>query len=645
MSSASLAAYSNPIPSANRSSGPRRRSRYLLLSPGQYLHDGLVLFLIALPPWVGVWMFGGVRLWSIGPLMGVVFLATALAALRFVRERDGLGGRCPPGFLALALFVAYGFLLIPRAAVPYDAFVESLKVASYLGAYWVWSELSGWQGRWRWITAGFLLVVTVMAWYAIIQHMQGERGVLNLIRPDDYGMRASGAYFCPNHFANLLDMTIPFAAAIAVSPVAGLPLRLLAGYSVLVALAPLYLTQSRSGWIGTAVGLVVIVALLGLRRGVRRFLVRLMVAPVVVAGAGFLVWLASPMVQTRVADALAGNIRLKLWRDTWGMILDQPWLGWGPAAFRWVYPHYWFNLNTFLDPEFAHNDYLQAWVEYGVVGLVLLVGALALGVGRLLVHVRRSDSDRSATLIIAFLGALAATSAHAAFDYNFHIYGNVQVLVMMAGLAAGAWGREEERIPAPSPVARRWIAGSGVLALVLLGLTVQAVTTYAFALKGDFALDDYKLDVAQRNYERALQVEPHNWRAHLGLGHLWAGQAFWNRDPETRTEQIEKAEIAYRAVQSYNRWETESKSGLSRVYNLRGQPEQALQVLEEVLEIMPHQRDFMNQLGLQLRQMGRLEEALAAFKRARAYGPHSLTDANIAALTRKLERQAQQASP
>ncbi len=645
MSSASLAAYSNPIPPANRPSRQRRRSRHLLLSPGQYLHDWLVLILIALPPWVGVWLFGGVRLWSIGPLMGVAFLATALAALRFVRERDGVGGRCPPGFLALALFVAYGFLLIPRAAVPYDAYVESLKVASYLAAYWVWSELSGWQGRWRWITAGFLLVVTVMAWYAIIQHVQGERGVLNLIRPDDYGMRASGAYFCPNHFANLLDMTIPFAVAIALSPAAGLPLRLLAGYSVLVALAPLYLTQSRSGWIGTAAGLVATIALMGLRHGVRRFLVRLLVTPVALAGAGALVWMASPMVQTRVAEALAGNIRLNLWRDTWRMILDQPWLGWGPAAFRWVYPHYWFNMSSFLDPEFAHNDYLQTWAEYGVVGLVLLVGALAVGAGRLLVHLRRVESERSATLIIAFLGALAATAAHAAFDYNFHIYGNVQVLVMMAGLAAGTQDRGEESVAATRSAARRWIAGASLLALVLLGLTARAVTTYAYALRGEFALDDYKLEVAQQNYEKALQVESNNWRASLGLGHLWAGQAFWNRDPETRAEQIEKAERAYRAVQAHNRWETEAQSGLSRLYNLRGQPEQALQVLEDVLKIMPHQRDFMNQLGLQLRQMGRLEEALAAFKRARAYGPHSLTDANIAALTRKLERQSQPAVP
>jgi hypothetical protein len=278
MSSASPAAYSDPASGMPLSPVRRRsRTRHASLSTGQSVYDWLVLILVALAPWLGVWLFGAVRWWSIGPLMGLIFLATVLCALRYGFERDGLTRRFPPGFMALAVFVFYAFLLIPRAAVPYDAHMECLKLASLWCAYGVWSELSGWQGRWRWLVAAFLLVVTVMAWYAIIQHMQGSRDVLNLIRPKDYAMRASGAYFCPNHFANLLDMTVPFALAIAASPAAGLPLRLLAGYSVLVALPPLYLTQSRSGWIGMLLGSVTVIALLGLRRSVRRFLLLLLV--------------------------------------------------------------------------------------------------------------------------------------------------------------------------------------------------------------------------------------------------------------------------------------------------------------------------------------------------------------------------------
>lgn len=641
MSSASPAVYSDPVRSLHRSpSRSRRRSSSgQFLSRSQSIYDWTVLVLIALPPWLGVWLFGGVRWWSVGPLMSVAFLATALTALRYLREPPGLSGRLPPGFLLLAVFVGYGFMLIPRSAVPYDAYVESLKVASFLGAYWVWSELSGWQGRWRWIVAGFLLVVTVMAWYAIIQHVQGERGVLNLVRPTDYGMRASGAYFCPNHFANLLDMTVPFAVAVAASPAAGLPLRLLAGYSALVALPPLYLTQSRSGWIGVLAGLVVTISLLGLRRGVRRFLLFLFLAPVVLAVAGFLVWMLSPMVQNRVAEALAGNIRLQLWHDTWLMIREQPWLGWGPLSYRWIYPHFWHHMDSYLDPQYAHNDYLHTWAEYGLVGLLLVVGAALVGAGTMIRRLLRMESERAFTLVVGFLGALVATAAHAGFDYNFHIYGNVQMLVMMAGLAAGALAHAEPGQPLlPSARWARGLAATAVLPLLLMVLSVRAVAAYGYALKADFDLDEYQIESAREGYERALRLEADYWPAYLGLGHLWGGQAFWNRDPETRAEQVAQAEAAYRKVLSLNAWETEAQFGLSRLYNLKGDPEAALKVLQDVLEQMPYHRDFLNQLGLQLRQMGRLEEALAAFQRARRFGPHELTDLNIQTLTKRLER-------
>lgn len=647
MSFASPAAYSDPVRSLHRSSSRSRRghSPGSLISRRQSIYDWVILALVALPPWLGVWLFGGVRWWSVGPLMSVAFLAAALAALRYLRERPGLSGRWPPGFLLLALFTGYGFLLIPRAAVPYDAYVESLKVASFLGAYWVWSELSGWHGRWRWIVAGFLLVVTIMAWYAIIQHVQGERGVLNLVRPTDYGMRASGAYFCPNHFANLLDMTVPFAVAIAASSAAGLPLRLLAGYSVVVALPPLYLTQSRSGWIGVLAGLVVTIALLGLRRGVRRFLLFLVLAPALLAVAGYLVWMFSPMVQNRVAEAMAGNIRLQLWRDTWLMIQDRPWLGWGPFSYRWVYPHFWHHMNSYLDPQYAHNDYLHTWAEYGLAGLVLVVGAAVVGAVTMIRRLLRVESERAFTLVVGFLGALVATAAHAGFDYNFHIYGNVQTLVMMAGLAAGALAYAEAgQATLPSARMARGLAAAAVVPLLLMVLSVRAVAAYGYALKADFELDDYQIEPARQGYERALRLEADYWPAHLGLGHLWGGQAFWNRDPETRAEQVAQAEAAYRKVLALNKWETEAQFGLSRLYNLKGEPEQALKVLQEVLEQMPYHRDFLNQLGLQLRQMGRWEEALAAFQRARAFGPHTLTDANIQALTQRLERKAREAA-
>ena len=640
MSSASPVVFSRPPGYDDRDNGGRRQRRRLRHStPGQSVYEWVILVLVGLAPLLGVWLYGGVRTWSVGPLMACVFLGAALCALRYIRADQGPARRWSPGLLLLAVFVGYGFLLIPRSAVPYDSYMEALKVASFLGAYWVWTELAGVQGRWRWLMAGFLIVVTMMAWYAIIQHAHGARGVLILIRPDDYGMRASGAYFCPNHFANLLNLTIPFAVALAAAPSAGLPLRLLAGYSVLVALPPLYLTQSRSGWIGVVAGLAVTISLLGLRRSFRRCLSLLVITPLVSLVVGLGVWMVSPMVQERVAAALAGNVRLALWRDTLLMIREQPWLGWGPYSFRWVYPHFWHNMTSYLDPQFAHNDYLQLLAEYGVVGLVILVGAVLAGAIHLLRWVRRSDSTREACLIAGALGALAASAAHACFDYNFHIYGNAQVLVMLLGVTTGVLLSAQPALPPirSVPLARARALGA-LLPLLLLVLTVRMVTTYAFSLQGDFARKKFEMEQAQQAYKTALRVEPRNWQAHLGLGHVWGSQAFWNRDAETRTQQVQLAKASYQQAMARNKWETQASFGLSRMYNVEGQTAQALELLQGAAARMPFHRDLQAQLGLQLRRMGRYQEALEVFQQVRKLGPSEMADLNIQSLKRLLAK-------
>ena len=615
--------------------GNRRRHR-TTRSTGSSLYEWSLLVLVALAPCLGVWLFGGVRLWSIGPLMSGVFLAAALCALRYLRPDDCTRPVLPPGLPVLLIFSAYAFLRTPAAAVPYDAWVESLKIASLPAAFWVWVELSGRHGRWRWLVAAFLLVVTAMAWYAIIQHAQGDRGVLNLVRPKDYGMRASGAYFCPNHFANLLDLTIPFAVAVAAARSAGLPLRLLAGYSVLVALPPLYLTQSRSGWIGVMVGTVVTFALLGLRRGWRRCLLLLVVVPLLLAAAGVAVWMLSPMVQARVADALGGNVRLQLWQDSWAMIQDRFWTGWGPYSYRWVYPHYWRYMTSYLDPQYAHNDFIHAWAEYGLAGLLLLAGGLLWAAVRLMLRIRTRDPEREGCLLAGMFGALAATAAHACFDYNFHIYGNVQVLVMLAGITVAVLRSSDPAPALPATRSTRWMAALAVPILILLGCSVRAVSAYGFALKGDFAREVFQLDRAQAAYAQALRIEPRYWPAYLGLGHVWGSRAFWNRDEESRRDQVQRAEDAYRQVGTLNPWDTDARFGLSRLYNLRGEPERALTCLQEVVAQVPYHRDFLNQVGLQLRTMRRYEEALATFQRARSLGANEMADLNIRSLNRLL---------
>jgi O-antigen ligase len=78
--------------------------------------------------------------------------------------------------------------------------------------------------------------------------------------------------------------------------------------------------------------------------------------------------------------------RLPLYRDCISMGKARPWLGWGLGSFQQVFPNFQqedrYRKSLRADGEyvwmpghygFAHNDFLQFWVELGVIGLGLLV--------------------------------------------------------------------------------------------------------------------------------------------------------------------------------------------------------------------------------------------------------------------------------
>lgn len=636
MLSGSHEAHSDPRFSGTPAA-PMRRSSPVSLS--RRIYDGAALLLLLASSVAGIWLYGAVRFWSIGPLMLSVCLAGILYFARplIFRSVPPLGW--PPAILGLCAFLLYGFIRIPSAAVPHAAQGAMLVIASAVLAYVVWSGLACEERRWRWLLALLFLSITVMAWYAIIQNAHDSNIVLGYPRPDQYGMRASGAYFCPNHFANVLAATLPMAVAIAAMPAARAPLRLLAGYSVLVILPPLYLSGSRSAWLGVLAGLLVVLTLLGLRRSFRRALFMLLIAALSVAVVGLLAWFLLPLVQTRVADALKGNVRLFLWRDTLDIIRAQPWFGFGPGSYRWVYPKYWHHLTHYIDPEFAHNDYLQLLAEFGIVGALVLVGSVGWLVVRLVRSLRNGDTDRSSFMIAGFVGALTAYGVHAAFDYNFHIYSNVHVLIAFAGITAALLRGNGGTGAAPRVGLQgggRWRAAWALLPLLLALFTARALAGYTLVQRGDVEREASNFDEAVAAYRRALRLEPGNGDAHRGIAQCLTVQAFWNLDPETKRVQAEEARAEYWRALACNSWDVSSRLGLSRAYSALDQPEEALDSLRALVEMIPHEPGYKIELGLQLRAMQRYGEALEVFEALQKTKNTEQVRLNIAFLRRKL---------
>lgn len=590
-----------------------------------------------------MWYFGGTKVWSMAPALLLFTLGLLLFFLRpfLFEEVDRLP--VPPGGWAALGALALAVVWVPCAPVPHDAALFAVKLASAVAAYWVWADLAAHHGRWRWLLGLLLFTVTLMGWYALILHGHDSNAVLYRARPEQYGMRASGAFVCPNHFAHLIVLVLTAGLALLLGRESGVVLRLLAGYAWLVLLPVLYLTESRSGWLGLTAGVLTVVAVTGWRAGAARALLGVLAALLGMALAGWLLWTFSPVVHARVAAALQGDVRQVLWRDTWAMIQARPWLGFGPGSYRWVFPQYQAHFRGHIDPEYAHNEYLHAAAEVGAVGLLLLVAPFAVALLRLLPRIRRATQERDATLIAVGLGALAATGLHAAFDFNLQVFSNLHALALLAGIMLCGWWSERPR-PAPASARPHWLRATALAGLAgSLGLgavTASLWLGWHWTQRAAAERERLQPDAAEALYLRACRWSPWYAEPRVGLGDLARSRTFWLRAAEPKQAAAAEAQRWYDEAARLNPWDPDAPFGRSRLLRHLGRADEALAGLGEIVQRNPYHAYYLAQWGVALFDAGRPAEALEAFRRSQAAQDTAMARTYIQLLQERLRAPA-----
>lgn len=620
------------------------------------IYDAAALAMLAWPATGGMWLLGSTRTWGFAPGLALSFLGIVLVAARPLAFPGTARWRMPPGLIFLAGLAAYAALQAQHVEVPAAARWEALRWASLAGAAFAWTQASGREHRWKWLLAALLLAAALNGLYAIVQHANGSRMVLWAVRAEQYGMRASGTYLCPNHLANVLAMLVPISVALLGLKEAGFPLRTMSAYFLAIAAPVLYWTQSRSGWLGMAGGLCATLLLLAWRRSRAWFFAAMVGLPLAAGILGWTAWKTLPGVRERIGPVLenpekAGGIRMQMWRDAPAMIRDRPVWGFGGGSFVWTYPPYQKHVREHLEWDYLHNDHLQLLLEHGAVGAGLaLAGLLACGWG-LARGVLRARTRAGAHLLAGAGGALVGSLLHAFFDFNFHIFPNPHVLVWAGGVAWGTYYALERGVEPAVGWRRKARMGvaAGLCASSLLGawLAISGGMSYWKNLRAEMAREALEWDGVEEQYRSAAEWDSWNWQPHLGLGKLKSTQALWYRDPDEEKEKEGKRRLSAEAIAHYRRalelnpFEMAAEHGLARSLQATGDSEGALEHYRRAAEFQRRHVFYREQLGIQLRRMGREEEALEAFRKNvedGVAGEASLL--NVRALERKLARQA-----
>ena len=638
---------------------------------GTRIYDVATMLLLLWPVTGGMALLGSTRVWGWSLGLAISFLGCFMAFLRpLALPKTCVVPRIPWSWWLFAAATAWVCARAPFALVPGEARWDALKWVSLCLACLAWIQTGGRGERWRLLIYALLFALSIECFYAIHGHMTHSTAVWWAERAEQYGMRASGTYICPNHFANMLAMAYCLAAVMLVTGGVGLPMRMVAVYYIALATPVLYWTESRSGWVSMLLGLAVAAMLWAMRKGSRVFWRMTIAVPVVAAWIAVGAWFGLPAVQARVGAVIenpekAFSTRTEMWLDAPKMIRARPEFGFGGGSYRWAFPPFREHANKTLTYDYMHNEYLQhiveqGWVGFGITAFVSLFAFFALAAGAV-----RARHDGVSGLCMAGAAAMTAMYAHATLDFNFHIFPNPHQMVLLAGLGFGAYGMREGL---GGRLAGGWRkAFSALLALLALAglvLSVKGGMGYLWTLRGDIARARVVRDAAAEAYATAAKWDEWNWSPWLGLGHLRAAQAQLYRNADPAAREIKRRALADEAREAYERslalnpGEMEAEDGLARTAHalaheayLQGNDAQqlayeeiALEHCRKAAEYEPWSQYYQEEYGIQLRRLGKIDEALEVFNSARSrHIAGNTTWENLAMLDRMKRARAKEA--
>jgi O-antigen ligase len=411
---------------------------------------------VFIPLLLGCALAGLATLWRhrrapVPPLPGLQLLLGlhALVLLQLVPLPPSLLRAVSPGsfaFYANQVLVPPLLAWRPISVSPPDTLRGLAFLAAFsLLAFAVFHELG--DGRWRRrLLRAVVFTGLALTVIALLQAVSSEPRRLYGVWQPRWDWAVFGPYVNRNHFAGYLVMSAALSVGFALEALGrlraawttrrhgflllgeaeGLAFARAAGV-VMVIVAGLVASQSRGGVSAFALAMLLLPLAAPRRKTTALAVLLLVVLGVAWIGLG-------GVFQAFEVRGVRGS-RLDLWRDMLPMARHFPVFGVGWNAFATAYPWYQTIWKTEWMGE-AHNDYLQALLDGGVLGLAFVCGLLAIVLRSALGRARRSPAD------LGVLGALVGLALHELVDFGGQIPANAATGIALAAAALVAPARE-----------------------------------------------------------------------------------------------------------------------------------------------------------------------------------------------------------
>jgi hypothetical protein len=308
-----------------------------------------------------------------------------------------------------------------------------------------------WRTRLWWTAAlnGVLLMVCGLGMKVLDLH------ITSYLNPAEIGWTSFAFYFYHGNAGAFINLILPLAGGLAALAFLRRDAALERGIwlpGLLICVASSVACLSKGGMV-IALGLLVALAFWFARLNAGRLHVSraqwalLIAGGVVVLGAmASIGWGGAADRWTRLTTPTGEDSmreRLLVSQVCFHMMADAGAWGFGPGNFMICFPHYTAYLNGAVDGIwfYAHEDYLQAAVEWGYIGAavsaVIFFGGIFTGWRRLR-GTRLPEAD--AALLTVVLLALAGVAIHSLFDFPLQIASIQLYAVTYLGICWGSTG-------------------------------------------------------------------------------------------------------------------------------------------------------------------------------------------------------------
>jgi len=485
---------------------------------------GLVLIILVYSPLA----IGAVRLQEF-----LIVQALTLGVLLLWLARLWLNPRpkllWPPISWAVMAFGVYAVIRYLTGDIEYVGRKELLRILIYAALFFAILNNLHRQEATQIISFTLIFLAMGISLYALYQFLTHSNRVWYF--PVPFAGRASGTYISPNHLAGFLELLLPLALTYTLVGRGRALTKIFLGYAALTMIGGIAVTGSRGSWVACLLALAVLFAVLLFQRA-HRLPAGLLLLVLIGGGA----WAVSQtnLFHARINRMLVGSradldVRLVLWDTALRMWRDHFWFGVGPGHYDHLYRAYRPS-SVQLQPDYAHNDYLNLLADWGTIGsVIVLLGLLALGVGiaKVWKHVRRSEDDFGLSLSNKFAFVLGGTIAllalliHAAVDFNLHIPANAILAVSLVALLSSHWRFATERYWFSARLPGRLVTSGALLAAaVYLG-------QQEFRLGREWVWQERAIRAPELSLERAallekaLAVEPRNFETAYDGSQHW----------------------------------------------------------------------------------------------------------------------------